>query len=48
MNIEQKYSSQIKDMGLLEKEIKIACQEYQKTNDLGVIIQKSISENIFV
>ena len=45
---EWKYSSQIKDMGLLSKEMKIACQEFQKTNDLGVIIQKSINDNIFM
>ena len=48
MKGEMKYSSQIKDMGLLEKEMKIACKEYQQTNDLGVIIQKSISDNIFM
>ena len=48
MKAEMKYSSQIKDMGLLEKEMKIACKEYQQTNDLGVIIQKSISDNIFM
>ena len=48
MKAELKYSSQIKDMGLLEKEMKIACQEYQNTKDLGVIIQKSISDNIFM
>ena len=43
-----KYSSQIKDMGLLGKEMKIACQEFQYTNDLGVIVQKSMSDNIFM
>ena len=48
MMTELKYSSQIKDMGLLEKEMKIACQEYQNTKDLGIIIQKSISDNIFM
>lgn len=48
MKAELKYSSQIKDMGLLEKEMKIACLEYQNTKDLGVIIQKSISDNIFM
>lgn len=48
MKAEMKYSSQIKDMGLLEKEMKIACKEYQQTKDLGVIIQKSISDNIFM
>jgi hypothetical protein len=48
VNTELKYSSQIKDMGLLEKEMKIACQEYQRTKDLGVIVQKSISDNIFM
>ena len=35
-------------MGLLEKEMKIACQEYQNTKDLGIIVQKSISDNIFM
>ena len=45
---ELKYSSQIKDMGLLSKEMKIACQEYKNTNDLGAIIQNSISNNIFM
>lgn len=45
---EMKYSSQIKDMGLLGKEMKIACQEFINTNDLGVIIQKSISNNLFM
>ena len=48
MKTELKYSSQIKDMGLLAKEMKIACQEYQQTHDLGVIVQKSISDNIFM
>lgn len=48
MKTELKYSSQIKDMGLLEKEMKIACQEYQNTKDLGIIVQKSISDNIFL
>lgn len=48
MKTELKYSSQIKDMGLLEKEMKIACQEYQNTKDLGIIVQKSISDNIFM
>ena len=46
MIAELKYSSQIKDMGLLSKEMKIACQEYKNTNDLGSIIQNSISNNI--
>ncbi|MFA6705759.1 MAG: DUF1819 family protein [Bacteroidales bacterium] len=45
---ELKYSSQIKDMGLLSKEMKIACQEFCVTKDLGVIIQKSINNNIFM
>lgn len=45
---DMKYSSQIKDMGLLAKEMKIACQEFIATKDLGVIIQKSISNNIFM
>lgn len=44
MKAEMKYSSQIKDMGLLEKEMKIACKEYQQIKDLGVIIQKSIKK----
>lgn len=48
MVTELKYSSQIKDMGLLSKEMKIACQEYKNTNDLGAIIQNSISNNIFM
>ncbi len=48
MIAELKYSSQIKDMGLLSKEMKIACQEYKNTNDLGSIIQNSISNNIFM
>ena len=48
MTSELKYSSQIKDMGLLAKEMKIACQEFCATKDLGVIIQKSINNNIFM
>lgn len=48
MEAEIKYSSQIKDMGLLTKEMIIASKEYQQTKDLGVIIQKSISDNIFM
>ena len=48
MVTELKYSSQIKDMGLLSKEMKIACQEHKNTNDLGAIIQNSISNNIFM
>lgn len=42
-----KYSSQIKDMGLLAKEMKIACVEYLKVEDFSVIIDKSINDNIF-
>lgn len=43
-----KYSSNIKDMGLLNKEMKIAADTYIGSNDLESIVGKSISFNIFL
>lgn len=42
-----KYSSNIKDMGLLAKEMKIAAEIYCSTKDLEQVVGRSISFNIF-